>query len=144
MRFDLSTLAAVLTASAIHLGLYRAHPVWSLSLATLIMVMFFIVCRIQRGNARGGKLIVVGAAAGFGWMMTFGGLTFATHYFYRQLTNAWPDSAEVHVDTPTAMIIFTLIYGGLSLIAGLLIGSLATIFVRLHSSHPSPRAMDNK
>ena len=127
MQFGIPFLIAVLAASAIHMALVRTHPVWSLSLATLVMLVFTLGRQLRRDNAGDGRLILVGIAASFAWMMMFGGSTFAVGYAYTAATDAWPDPDEIYIDTPTAVIIFVLMYGGAAAIAGCLAGSIATL-----------------
>lgn len=127
MRYGIPFLIAVLTASAIHISLIRTHPVWSLSLATLVMLIFALGRHLRRVNRSDGRLILVGAATSFAWMMIFGGLTFAVGYAYTTATDAWPDPDEVYIDTPTAAIIFTVVYGGAAAVAGCLAGCVATL-----------------
>ena len=123
MRFGLPFVIAVLTASAIQMSLIWSHPVWSLSLSTLLMLVFTLAQRLRRNTTGGGRLIWIGTATAFVWMMVFGGATFAVGYAYTSVTNTWPDPDKVYIDTPTAFIIFTVMYGGGAAIVGFLVGS---------------------
>lgn len=118
---------AVLTASAIQMSLIRTHPVWSLSLATLMMTTFTLTQFLKRDRTHDGRLIWIGAAVSFIWMMVLGGATFAVGYLYTSVTNTWPDPDEVYIDTPTAVIIFIAMYGGVAAMVGLIVGSIAEL-----------------
>ncbi|TWU07783.1 hypothetical protein [Stieleria varia] len=131
MRFGLPFAIAVLTASAIQMSLIRTHPVWALSLATFLMLTFTLAQRLMRDTTRDGRLIWMGAAVSFIWMMIFGGATIAVGYAYTSVTDTWPDPDEVYIDTPTAVVIFTVMYGGGAAIVGFLAGCFTELGVYL-------------
>lgn len=135
MRFGLPFAIVVLTASAVHMSLIRTHPVWSLSLATLLMLAFTLAKHVRQDTACDGRLIWMGAAVSFIWMMIFGGATFAVGYAYTSVTETWPDPDKVYIDTPTAIIIFTVMYGGGAAIVGFLAGCFTELGVYIYRRH---------
>lgn len=135
MRFSVLFLVALLAASAIQMLLIWTHPVWALSLPTLLMLIFTLGKRLRRNTAHDGRLIWIGTAASFIWMMIFGGATFVVGYAYRSATNSWPDPDEVYIDTPTFFVIFTVMYGGGAAIVGFLAGCIAEFGSYLYHPH---------
>ena len=70
-----------------------------------------------------------GATTAFGWMMFFGFGTMIVHSAYYTFIREWPPTEPQHIDLPTGIVLFILLYGIPSLISGACIGWLAALVI---------------